>query len=66
MEEGSKGSNSKRTYKTMREIGIKELHGKAREVSYYEFQIWVARELFNQSETIDSKKLTDKLKLYVK
>lgn len=47
-----------------RKIGIKELHSMARQMKYYDFENWVAKELFDQPETVDTSKLTDKLFLY--
>ena len=47
-----------------RKIGIKELHSMASKMEYYEFENWLAKELFNQPSTVDTSKLTDKLFLY--
>ena len=47
-----------------RKIKLKELHTAARQMKYYQFQEWIAKELYDIPETIDSKKLTDKLYLH--
>jgi hypothetical protein len=44
-------------------IGIKELYSMASQMKYYEFENWVANELFNQPSTVDTSELTDKLHL---
>lgn len=53
--------NIKRHKKIKRKIGLKELHSMASQMKYYDFENWVAKELFNQPETADTSKLTDKL-----
>jgi len=44
-----------------RKIEIKELYNMARQMKYYEFENWIAKELFNQPGTVDTSELTDKL-----
>jgi hypothetical protein len=47
-----------------RKIGLKELHRMASQMKYYDFENWVAKELFDQPSTVDTSELTDKLFLY--
>jgi hypothetical protein len=47
-----------------RKIGIKELHNMASQMKYYDFENWLAKELFDQPETANTSELTDKLFLH--
>ena len=47
-----------------RKIGIKELHSMASQMKYYDFENWIAKELFGQPKTVDTIELTDKLFLH--
>ena len=45
----------------MKKIGLKELHFMARQMKWYEFEGWIAKELYNIPSTVDSIGITDKL-----
>jgi hypothetical protein len=44
-----------------KKIGLKELHLMASRMKWWDFENWVAKELFNQPETADTSALTDGL-----
>ena len=46
-----------------RKIGIKELHLMATQMKYYDFENYLAKELYDQPDTINTTELTNKLYL---
>ncbi len=48
-----------------RKIGLRELHNMASQMKWYDFENWVAKELYDLPTTVDKTELTDKLFLFV-
>ena len=47
----------------MKTINLKELYTMASMMKWYDFENWVAKEMFDLPETVDTSKLTDNLYL---